>query len=161
MKTAITVWGDRISPVFDSARKLLIAEIENQKITSRRYEPFDPDLPYRLAERLNELNIGVFLCGAISTIPANTIELSGIELISFISGNVDEILQEYAEGKPIIPTYLMPGCKCRHRMRKNRERMACPDQGRKKFDNGPGKFGSDSRGNREPGRRGHSKAPHK
>ncbi|MFH2067355.1 MAG: NifB/NifX family molybdenum-iron cluster-binding protein [Pseudomonadota bacterium] len=161
MKTAITVWGDRISPVFDSARKLLIAEIENKKITGRRYEPFDPDLPYRLTERLNELNIGVFLCGAISTIPANTIELSGIELISFISGNVDEILQEYAEGKPIIPTYLMPGCKCRHRMRKNRERMACPDEGRKKIDNGPGKFGSGSRGNREPGRRGHSKALNK
>lgn len=180
MKTAITVWGDRVSPVFDSAQKLLIAEIENKKITSRRYEPFDPDLLYRLTERLNELNIGVFLCGAISTIPANTIEHSGVELIAFISGNVDEILQEYAKGRPIIPTYLMPGCKCRHRMQKNKERAACSgfstdkeniilrngkqrqfqakERGRGGFDAGRGKCRSGSRIDGKPGRQGGRKA---
>jgi predicted Fe-Mo cluster-binding NifX family protein len=71
MKFAITVWGERVSPVFDSARQLLIVEIEDKRITSRRYEPFDPDLPYRLNERLAELNIEVFVCGAISKAPAN------------------------------------------------------------------------------------------
>jgi predicted Fe-Mo cluster-binding NifX family protein len=116
MKTAITVWGERVSPVFDSAQKLLIAEIIDKKVMNKQYELFDPDLPHLLAERLTKLNIEVFFCGAISTIPANTIELSGIQLISFISGDVNEILQGYAEGIPIIPTYLMPGCKCRHRV---------------------------------------------
>lgn len=122
MKTAITVWGERVSPVFDSARKLLIAEIKDKQVVSKKVESFDPDLPHLLTKRLSDLNITVFFCGAISTIPASTIELSGIKLISFIAGNVDEILKAYSEGLPIIPAFLMPGCKCRHRMNRRKGR---------------------------------------
>jgi predicted Fe-Mo cluster-binding NifX family protein len=110
MKTALTVWEDRISPVFDSARMLLVAEIENKKVTGRRYEPFDSDLSSHLAERLAELDIAVLICGAISELPANMIEAAGIKLIPFITGIANEVLYVYAKGIPIIPAFLMPGC---------------------------------------------------
>ena len=41
MKVALTAWGDRISPVFDSAHTLLIAEIKNKQIISKHYESFE------------------------------------------------------------------------------------------------------------------------
>jgi predicted Fe-Mo cluster-binding NifX family protein len=40
MKIAITTWGNRVSPVFDAAKTLLIADIENQSIHSKKYEVF-------------------------------------------------------------------------------------------------------------------------
>ena len=35
MRIAVPIWEDRISPVFDTASRLLIVEMEDQKDTSR------------------------------------------------------------------------------------------------------------------------------
>ena len=110
MKVALTVWENRISPVFDTAKMLLLAEIKDKKVISKRHEPFDPELFSRLVNRLTELDITVLICGAISKVPANIIEASRIKLIPFISGKADDVLECYAQGIQIIPAFLMPGC---------------------------------------------------
>jgi predicted Fe-Mo cluster-binding NifX family protein len=110
MKMALTVWGNRISPVFDAAHMLLVVEIENTKIISRRYEPFYPELPTRLAARLAEMNIAVLICGAISEMPANILEANGIKLIPFITGDAHEVIDAYVKNVPFMPAFLMPGC---------------------------------------------------
>ena len=115
MKVGLTVWENRISPVFDAANILLIAEIRDKKVISKRLEPFDAELPSRMANRLNELNITVLICGAISEVPANIIEASKIKLVPFISGKADDVLECYAQGIQIIPSFLMPGCGRRRR----------------------------------------------
>jgi predicted Fe-Mo cluster-binding NifX family protein len=116
MKLALTVWEDRISPVFDSARKLLVAEFENHVITNRRYEQFDATLSHRLTKRLIELDISVLICGAISEQPAQFIEATGIKIIPFIAGNADNVLAEYVKDSLVKPEFLMPGCgRKRHR----------------------------------------------
>jgi len=126
MKTALTIWGNRISPVFDSANTLLIVEIKNQQVCSRCYEPFYPDFPSRLAERLIGLDIEVLICGAISELPANIIESAGVKLIPFITGRADEVLDAYARGVTFVNTFIMPGCRCRkreHGRRGNQQRV--------------------------------------
>ncbi len=110
MKIALTAWEDRISPVFDAARTLLIAEIENEAILSRKYMAFNPDLSSGLVDILARLGIDVFICGAISAIPANHIEAGGIELIAFIGGNIEEVLDSVRTGAPIAAAFAMPGC---------------------------------------------------
>nr|MBC8360102.1 NifB/NifX family molybdenum-iron cluster-binding protein [Candidatus Desulfatibia profunda] len=115
MKVALTVWENRISPVFDTAKMLLLAEIKDKKVISKRHEPFDPELFSRLVNRLTELDITVLICGAISKVPANIIEASRIKLIPFISGKADDVLECYAQGIQIIPAFLMPGCDRKHR----------------------------------------------
>jgi len=125
MKAAFTIWGNRISPVFDSANTLLIVEINSQQVCSRRYEPFYPDFPSRLAERLADLDIEVLICGAISEVPANVIESAGVKLIPFITGRADEVLDAYARGVTFVNTFIMPGCRCRgreHARRGNQQR---------------------------------------
>jgi len=110
MKMALTVWGNRISPVFDAAHMLLVVEIENTEIINKRYEPFYPELPTRLAVRLAEMNVVVLICGAISEMPANIIETNGIKLIPFITGDAHEVIDAYVKDVPFMPTFLMPGC---------------------------------------------------
>jgi len=110
MKMALTVWENRISPVFDAARMLLVVEIENTKIISRRYEPFYPELPTRLAVKLADMNVSVLICGAISEMPANILEASGIKLIPFITGDAHEVIDAYVKDIPCMPAFLMPGC---------------------------------------------------
>ncbi|WP_299978658.1 NifB/NifX family molybdenum-iron cluster-binding protein [Desulfobacula sp.] len=110
MKIALTVWDERISPVFDSAHTLLIADIKNEKIKNISYKSFDPELEARFAEELSLLGIEVLICGAISQTYSTLIEARTIQLIPFIGGNVNEILELYAKGNPLVPTFLMPGC---------------------------------------------------
>ncbi|MBC2711820.1 MAG: NifB/NifX family molybdenum-iron cluster-binding protein [Desulfosarcina sp.] len=110
MKVAVTVWEDRISPVFDSARRLLIVEIENARITDRSYVIFDPELPSDLTKTLTALNVPVLICGAVSQVPATVIDAGGIMLIPFITGRVDCVLEAYAKGNSLEPAFVMPGC---------------------------------------------------
>lgn len=115
MKVALTVWENRISPVYDAANMLLLAEIKDKKVISKRHEPFDAELPARMANRLNELDVTVLICGAISEVPANIIEASKIKLVPFISGKADDVLECYAQGVQIVSSFLMPGCGRRRR----------------------------------------------
>ncbi len=114
MKMALTVWGNRISPVFDAANMLLVVEIENTKIISRRYEPFYPELTTRLAVRLTEMNVTILICGAISEMPANVLEANDIKLIPFITGDTDDVIDAYVKNIPFMQAFLMPGCRHKH-----------------------------------------------
>lgn len=111
MKIAVTVWDERISPVFDSAHMLLIADIKNKKIKKLSYKSFNPLLETRLTEEFNHLGIEVLICGAISQSHSTLIEAGAIKLISFIGGNASEVLESYAKGVPLAPAFLMPGCR--------------------------------------------------
>lgn len=117
MVVAITIWGERISPVFDSSKTLLIVEIVENRIVDRSRESFAPDQLSFLERRLKELRVSTVISGAISEKPAHFLEDSGFVLIPFISGFVDDVLECITNEKPIAPKFLMPGCRCQKRMR--------------------------------------------
>lgn len=114
MKLALTIWGNRISPVFDSARKLLIVEVENNKVVKRQYESINFEMDSDLAQILSDLKINVLICGAISRGFSNIIETSAIKLIPFITGHVDTVLESYIENNRVIANFFMPGCQNKH-----------------------------------------------
>ena len=110
MKIAITTWGNRVSPVFDSARTLLIADIIDQTVQDHSYAEFTPGNLIALMAQLRQQKVSTLICGAISTRPANAIVDGKIRLISFVSGNAMEILQVFARKNSLDPTFMMPGC---------------------------------------------------
>lgn len=109
MKLAITVWDERISPVYDSAHTLLIAQLRNRKISNISYQSFDPASEWS-GDELELMGIDVLICGAISSSHAAMIEAKNIELLPFITGNVSRVLESYASGSQLVPEFLMPGC---------------------------------------------------
>ena len=111
MKVAVTVWEERISPVFDASRRLLIADIENDRVMQRTTVRFDPGTPSTLSRMLSGLGVPVLICGAVSQLPAAILTAEGITLIPFITGDVDQVLDVYAKGRPLAPAFLMPGCR--------------------------------------------------
>ena len=110
MKIAVTIWEDRISPVFDASRRLLIVDIENARIGERSFLVFDPEQPSGLAKTLANLGVEVLICGAVSQLPATIINAADIILMPFITGEVDRVLDTFARGESLEPTFLMPGC---------------------------------------------------
>jgi len=110
MKVAITIWGDRISPVFDASHTLLVAEIDKAEVVGTVFMPFNPQQPSLLAHALTGKDVSVLICGAVSAGPATLMEESGIKLIPFIAGKAAQVLEHYAKEPSDLRCFLMPGC---------------------------------------------------
>nr|WP_320009753.1 NifB/NifX family molybdenum-iron cluster-binding protein [uncultured Desulfobulbus sp.] len=121
-KIAITVWGQRVSPVFDSARTLLLVEDNGQGLAATSRIGFDPERPLELLHLLRAQRVVLIICGAVSEGPAAMIEAAGIEMIPFITGNVQQVLEHFLAGHTFDSTFCMPGCGknicCRGRIRR-------------------------------------------
>ncbi|TKB24015.1 dinitrogenase iron-molybdenum cofactor biosynthesis domain-containing protein [Desulfopila sp. IMCC35006] len=109
MNVAITVWGNRISPVFDSAQTLLVAEIREKQIVDRKIQRFQATMFSRCLGLLQELDVRVLICGALCEGPVRLLEFHGVEVIPFVTGEVEEILACFVEGKD-LKKFAMPGC---------------------------------------------------
>ncbi|MGQ9633387.1 MAG: NifB/NifX family molybdenum-iron cluster-binding protein [Bryobacteraceae bacterium] len=110
MRLAIPQHEGRISPVFDVAANLLLVDIENGREVLRRACLLSPaDLAARLRE-LQGLGVDVLLCGAISAPLETLLVTSGIRVISFLCGPVDEVIQVFLNGGFPWPGFCMPGC---------------------------------------------------
>ncbi len=124
-KIAITAWEHRISPVFDSGRTLLVGEIKNNTLLSTSYLTYDFDRPLELLRMLHAEKVRIIICGAISEGPAGMLLAAGFELISFIAGDVDQVLEALVKGEPLDENFKMPGCGknicCRGKIRHGRE----------------------------------------
>jgi predicted Fe-Mo cluster-binding NifX family protein len=124
-KIAVTVWGHRVSPVFDSARTLLIAEIDGTTLVGTSQLTFDPERLLELLQMLRTQQVMLIICGAVSEGPAAMIEAAGVELIPFIAGDAQVVLEHYLQGQPFGAEFRMPGCGknicCRGKIRHGRE----------------------------------------
>ena len=117
MKIALTEWQGRISPVFDVAVQAKIYETVD--MSSKLIKEID-FADYSGEERIQVLsNEGIdrLICGAISDHLERFALMNNIQVISFISGEVDEVLNHFKEQRCNRTVFNMPGC----RGRRNRQ----------------------------------------
>ncbi|MBW2605492.1 MAG: NifB/NifX family molybdenum-iron cluster-binding protein [Deltaproteobacteria bacterium] len=114
MRVAISIWEDKISPVLDTAAKLLIIDDKNQKESSR----FEADLLEQDMSRrcsfIKKLDLDVLICGAVSRQFLEMLKASGIKIISGISGPAEDVLEAYLQGALLHSGFFMPGNKNSH-----------------------------------------------
>jgi predicted Fe-Mo cluster-binding NifX family protein len=113
MKVAISVWEGKISPVFDAAATLLVLEIEGKKELSRFKTHFEEQAVIRRCARIRVLGIDVLICGAISRNFLDMLQISGIQVIPWVCGSADQVLEAFTKepnGICLDSSFLMPGC---------------------------------------------------
>ena len=114
MKVALSVWGERISPVFDTGSSMLVVTLDGAEESGRTTEGLREVFPPRRAARLVELGVDVLICGAISRPLASMIASYGIQVVPFVSGEAEEVLGAWLSGglraPSVPPRFQMPGC---------------------------------------------------
>ncbi len=109
MKIAIPVYGDNVSNVFDFAHRLLLVDIENGKVVNRSEVALESQsLPQR-AGQLKSFGVDVLVCGAISRVLMHMLTSSGIQVLPYVTGSIDDVLQAYLTGQLVQPQFTMPG----------------------------------------------------
>jgi len=117
IKAAFAHWEHRIAPVFDTTRRIRVAEIESGRIVAEREEVLADDMPVRKALRLAELGVGTLVCGAISTSLRAIVASYGIRVIPFVAGDLGDVIRAWLRGGLEGDAFAMPGCCGRRRHR--------------------------------------------
>ena len=110
MKVAIPVWGDKISPVFDTATRLMIVDTEAENSGRISLSLEGDDLARRCA-RMKELGVETLICGAISNPFCRRLMAVNIDVIQGISGPREDVLQAFLKGRLDQESFLMPWCR--------------------------------------------------
>jgi len=111
MKVAIPIRNGRISPVFDVAVLLMVVEFEIDGPGERSEFSIRESGAEARAALLRELGISTLICGAISNNAARVVERSGIELVPWIVGDIDDVLEAYSSDSLDAEGFIMPGCR--------------------------------------------------
>ena len=110
MKVAIPFWMERVSPVFDVAKQLLLVDIvESTEVTRQETTISETELISR-ANYVASLGVQALICGAISRPLERILEAKGIDVTTQICGDTEEILQAFLRGTLDDGSFRMPGC---------------------------------------------------
>lgn len=116
MRVAIPIHRGRVAPVFDVSRRLMIFDIEDGEIAGEEEVVIDTIyLPARVSILVNS-QVDTVICGAISWPLHQMIEGAGIRVLPNVIGNVKRVVRAFAQGRPLVPAFMAPGC-CRQRRR--------------------------------------------
>ena len=129
MKIAIPIYNNSISNVFDFAHRLLLVDIENGKEENRSEVALESQSLSQRVGQLKSLEVDVLVCGAISRALANMVTASGIQVLPYVTGSIDDVLQAYLTGQLVKPEFSMPGCWPGARRGFGRRRRGCQWRG--------------------------------
>ncbi len=105
----VPIFQDRVSPVFDSCRRVLVIDVDDGKEIDRQEIYLDN---LTLIERISifrRLNAAVVICGGISETLNQLLDDLQIQLINGVAGEVKEVVGAFLGDKLDDPRFFMPG----------------------------------------------------
>ncbi len=112
MKIAIPRFDNRVSPHFDVASKILIATVEDGKVTSRElYSLIDLNV-LRRSTFLQKQGVEAVICGGISNFSVRLLLRNGIQVYALVAGDAEQVLEQFLNGSlnaAPIPMFPVPG----------------------------------------------------
>ncbi len=108
MNIAITIWGFRVSPLFDASGKLLIVDPDQGGVRmERQFEVSHLSLMEK-CHLLQQQAVNVLICGAISHTCFNRVTAAGIEVIPLICGDIKKVLAAYLNHSLENASFFLP-----------------------------------------------------
>jgi len=125
MKIAIPHWQGRVSPVLDTAGKLLLLEAGPSGSVGHEDVPLLSADPARRAMELLRWGVEVVVCGAVSRPLEMALASAGVTVVPNVCGAVEDVLAAFLSGQLDAERFSMPGCRGRRcRFRGGRRRGA-------------------------------------
>jgi len=111
MRIAIPIWEDKVSPVLDTASRLLVVQAKGGDEETRFEIYLDEQHISRRCLRIQGLGIDRLICGAVSGPFFRMLMASGVDVIPGISGQAEDIIEACLKGTLADSKFQMPGCR--------------------------------------------------
>jgi predicted Fe-Mo cluster-binding NifX family protein len=120
MKTAFAVWNNRIAPVFDVARRVIVvgSAAAGRDVQTQVLLTGDP--PLQKALQLSELGVDCLVCGAISRPLKAVLIARGIQVVACVAGDVQAVIDAWRREPGAIESFAMAGRRQRRSRQSNR-----------------------------------------
>jgi len=96
--------------VLDVSRRLRVIEYQPGGKQSQTEALLPEEDEYQRVQQIEALGLDLLICGAVSRSLRESLEARGIKLFSFISGDIEEVLNAWEKGVLSGPELMMPGC---------------------------------------------------
>ncbi len=110
MKTALSITNNRLAPLFDVSRHLLILDWEDG-MESARSECCARESALSTLAELKRQGVGQLVCGAISRPMQHAALSMGIEVFGFLTGELNRVVEAIIKGRLLKEELNMPGCR--------------------------------------------------
>ncbi|MCU0787856.1 MAG: hypothetical protein MUC91_06645 [Verrucomicrobia bacterium] len=107
---AIPICQERISPVLDTAARLLLVIRRRGREVTRREVVLVPSSTEAAARSMAELKVDVLLCAAVSEPLLRALEERGVCVRAHLCGEVEAVLRAYCARRLAREEFRMPGC---------------------------------------------------
>lgn len=121
-RVAIPIWQGHVSPTLDFASKILVVDAGDARCGARVELNLRGPQQHCLVRQLADLGTNVVICGAVSRSLAESLEQRGVRVMSFVSGEVRDVLRAFLDGVLVQGEChrngdrpCAPGGKCRRR----------------------------------------------
>lgn len=123
MRVAVPIWHNRVSPVLDSAQRVLLLDVAAGAVTTRAELQITSADPVSKARELAAWGAKLVVCGGLSRTLAMVLQSEGIGVVANVSGEVDTAVSRALAGNLERPRPWPP------RQRRRRRRGGCGPPG--------------------------------
>ena len=115
MRTAFSIWNQRIAPVFDTAHEIHLVDYAAGRVeVMSTYKLADTDLTQKINWLLQQ-GVNTLVCGAVSRLLQEKLIAAGIKVVPFVAGDMHRVMEAYLDGSLKKAVFKMPGCCARRR----------------------------------------------
>ena len=104
MKVAIPRMGETVAPCFEYCATMAIFTIEDRQITDQVDFPLRSRGPLDRVRLLRGQQVETIICGGVQNVYEDLVRASGIQMISWVSGSVDDLLDLFTRGRLVAGT---------------------------------------------------------
>jgi len=108
VKVAVPRVGDSIAPRFERSATITIYTIHNRKVVDEVDVPLRTKEAFDRIRLLRDQKVDTLICGGVQMVVENMLEANGIQTISWVSGDVSELLDLFVRGQ-LVSGSLHPG----------------------------------------------------
>ena len=98
MKVGIPRMGERVAPCLEHCAVMAIVTVERGQVVDQCDFPLRSRDPFDRVRLLRDQRVDTIICGGVQGVYEAALRASGIRVISWVSGSVDELLALYLRG---------------------------------------------------------------
>ena len=99
MKIAIPRVGEAVAPRLEYSATVAIVTVENGRVVDRLDFPIRSDESLDRIRLLRDQQVDIIICGGVQDVFEDMLRASGFEVISWVSGNIEDLLSLFLKGK--------------------------------------------------------------
>ncbi len=104
VKIAIPRMGENVAPCFEYCATMAIFTLEDGRVAEQIDFPLRSREPLDRVRLLRDQEVETIICGGVQNVFEDLVRASGIQVISWVSGSVDDLLDLFNRGQLVAGT---------------------------------------------------------